>query len=64
VPWDIRTFVLTAARLVDLVDLGNLTHQAAVFLETIVRADVSVLVDGGTETGNTILLTWARPACP
>jgi pilus assembly protein CpaF len=48
---NIRKFVLRAARLSDLVELGSLTPRAAAFLEATVRAGLNVLVAGGTQTG-------------
>ena len=49
---NIRKFVLRAARLSDLVELGSLTPQAAAFLEASVRAGLNILVAGGTQAGN------------
>jgi pilus assembly protein CpaF len=49
---NIRKFVLKAARLTDLVELGSLTPTAAAFLEASVRAGLNVLVAGGTQAGN------------
>jgi len=43
-----RKFVLRAARLHDLVELGSLSAQAATFLEASVRAGLNILVAGGT----------------
>jgi pilus assembly protein CpaF len=48
---NIRKFVLRAARLSDLVELGSLTPRAAAFLEASVRAGLNVLVAGGTQSG-------------
>src|SRR6185369_6310789 len=48
---NIRKFVLTAARLHELVELGALTSTAAAFLEASVRAGLNVLVAGGTQAG-------------
>ncbi|WP_227464012.1 ATPase, T2SS/T4P/T4SS family [Nocardioides lijunqiniae] len=48
---NIRKFVLRAARLSDLVELGSLTPRAAAFLEASVRAGLNVLVAGGTQAG-------------
>ena len=48
---NIRKFVLRAARLSDLVELGSLTSQAAAFLEGSVRAGLNILVTGGTQAG-------------
>ena len=49
---NIRKFVLTAARLGELVELGTLTTPAAAFLEASVQAGLNVLVAGGTQAGN------------
>ena len=48
---NIRKFVLRAARLRDLVELGSLTAPAAAFLDASVRAGLNILVAGGTQTG-------------
>jgi pilus assembly protein CpaF len=61
---NIRKFVLTAARLHELVDLGTLTHQAAAFLEASVRAGLNILVAGGTQAGKTTLLNCLAAAIP
>lgn len=49
---NVRKFVLRAARLADLVELGSLSVAAAAFLEASVRAGLNVLVAGGTQAGN------------
>ena len=49
---NIRKFVLRAASLAGLVELGSLTPRAASFLETSVRAGLNILVTGGTQAGN------------
>jgi len=49
---NVRKFVLRAARLADLVELGSLSVAAATFLEASVRAGLNVLVAGGTQAGN------------
>ena len=46
---NIRKFVLKAATLRDLVQLGSLTPNAAEFLEASIRAGLNVLVAGGTQ---------------
>jgi pilus assembly protein CpaF len=61
---NIRKFVLTAARLHELVELGTLTHQAAAFLEASVRAGLNILVAGGTQAGKTTLLNCLAAAIP
>lgn len=61
---NIRKFVLTAARLDELVELGSLTAQAAAFLEASVRAGLNILVAGGTQAGKTTLLNCLAAAIP
>ncbi len=61
---NIRKFVLRAARLRDLVELGSLTPAAAGFLEASVRAGLNVLVAGGTQAGKTTLLNCLAAAIP
>jgi pilus assembly protein CpaF len=61
---NIRKFVLTAARLHDLVELGSLTAPAAAFLEASVRAGLNILVAGGTQAGKTTLLNCLGAAIP
>jgi pilus assembly protein CpaF len=61
---NIRKFVLTAARLHELVELGTLTTVAATFLEASVRAGLNVLVAGGTQAGKTTLLNCLAAAIP
>jgi len=46
---NIRKFVLKAARLDDLVELGSLSPRAAAFLDASIRAGLNVLVAGGTQ---------------
>jgi pilus assembly protein CpaF len=61
---NIRKFVLTAARLHDLVELGSLTAQASSFLEASVRAGLNILVAGSTQAGKTTLLNCLAAAIP
>ena len=61
---NVRKFVLKAARLADLVELGSLTSTAAAFLEASVRAGLNVLVAGGTQAGKTTLLNCLAAAIP
>lgn len=61
---NIRKFVLKAARLQDLVELGSLTAQAAAFLEASIRAGLNVLVAGGTQAGKTTMLNCLAAAIP
>jgi len=52
---NIRKFVVRAASLDDLVQLGTLTGQAARFLEASVASGLNILVDGGTQAGKPAL---------
>ncbi|GHJ57705.1 pilus assembly protein CpaF [Nocardioides sp. OK12] len=61
---NIRKFVLRAARLGDLVELGSLTPQAAEFLQASVRAGLNILVSGGTQAGKTTMLNCLAAAIP
>lgn len=61
---NIRKFVLRAARLSDLVELGSLTQRAATFLEASVRAGLNILVAGGTQAGKTTMLNCLAAAIP
>ena len=61
---NIRKFVLEAARLAELVELGSLTAPAAAFLEASVRAGLNVLVAGGTQAGKTTMLNCLAAAIP
>ena len=61
---NIRKFVLRAARLQDLVELGSMTAQAARFLEASVRAGLNILVAGGTQAGKTTALNCLAAAIP
>ena len=61
---NIRKFVLRAARLESLVELGSLTPQAAAYLHAAVRAGLNILVAGGTQTGKTTFLNCLAAAIP
>ena len=61
---NIRKFVLRAARLEGLVELGSLTPQAAAFLGASVRAGLNILVAGGTQAGKTTFLNCLAAAIP
>jgi pilus assembly protein CpaF len=61
---NIRKFVVRASRLVDLVELGSLTEQAARFLDAAVRAGLNIIVAGGTQAGKTTLLNCLAAAIP
>lgn len=61
---NVRKFVLRAARLGELVELGSVTPQAAAFLEASVRAGLNILVAGGTQAGKTTMLNCLCAAIP
>jgi pilus assembly protein CpaF len=61
---NIRKFVVRAAHLDDLVQLGTLTTQCARFLEAAVSSGLNVLVAGGTQSGKTTLLNCLSAAIP
>ncbi len=61
---NIRKFVLRAARLPDLVELGSLSARAASFLDASIRAGLNILVAGGTQTGKTTMLNCLAAAIP
>ena len=61
---NIRKFVVRARRLVDLVELGSMTPQAAAFLDASVRAGLNVLVAGGTQAGKTTFLNCLAASIP
>src|SRR5690606_4027707 len=48
---NIRKYIARAGRVSDLVALGSLTTQAAVFLEAAVAAGMTILVSGATRPG-------------
>ncbi|MDY3048872.1 MAG: ATPase, T2SS/T4P/T4SS family [Rothia sp. (in: high G+C Gram-positive bacteria)] len=53
---NIRKFVARASRLNDLVRLGSLSQQAAVFLDAAVASGLNILVSGATQAGKTTML--------
>jgi pilus assembly protein CpaF len=61
---NIRKFLLRAAHLEDLVELGSLTPRAADFLQAAVRAGLNILVAGGTQAGKTTFLNCLAAAIP
>ena len=61
---NIRKFVLRAARLDGLVELGSMPAPAAAFLEASVRAGLNILVAGGTQAGKTTMLNCLAAAIP
>src|SRR5580704_16693991 len=52
----IRKFPERPMRMQDLIGLGSVTMDAAVFLEACVRGKISLVVVGGTATGKTTML--------
>ena len=61
---NIRKFVVRAAHLDDLVELGTLTSVAARFLEAAVVSGLNIVVAGGTQAGKTTLLNALVNAVP
>ncbi len=61
---NIRRFVLPAASLDELVELGTLTPHAAAFLEAAVVSGLNVIVAGGTQAGKMTLLNCLASAIP
>ena len=61
---NIRKFVLRAASLAGLVELGSMPTAAARFLDASVRAGLNILVAGGTQAGKTTLLNCLCAAIP
>jgi pilus assembly protein CpaF len=61
---NIRKFVVRAARLSDLVELGSITDQAARFLDASVQAGLNIIVAGGTQAGKTTLLNCLAASIP
>src|SRR2546423_313371 len=60
----IRKFSQRRLKLDDLVRLGTLTGATVDFLERCVRAELNVLISGGTGTGKTTLLNAVSSAIP
>ncbi len=61
---NIRKFVVRANRLIELVELGTLTRQAATFLDACVVAGLNIVVAGGTQAGKTTMLNTLGSAVP
>jgi pilus assembly protein CpaF len=61
---NIRKFVVRAAHLDELVELGSLTPQAARFLHAAVVSGLNILVAGGTQAGKTTMLNCLGSAIP
>jgi pilus assembly protein CpaF len=62
--FNIRKFVVRAAHLDELVELGSLTAQAARFLHAAVVSGLNILVAGGTQAGKTTMLNCLGSAIP
>jgi pilus assembly protein CpaF len=60
----IRKFSRKRLDLLDLVGLGTLTSETVDFLQRCIRAELNVLVSGGTGTGKTTLLNALSTAIP
>jgi pilus assembly protein CpaF len=60
----VRKFSQKRLTLQDLVNLGSLTPDAVEFLQLCVRAELNVLISGGTGTGKTTLLNALSAAIP
>jgi pilus assembly protein CpaF len=60
----IRKFSQKRLTIPDLVNLGTLTEDAVEFLQLCVRAELNVLISGGTGTGKTTLLNALSVAIP
>ena len=60
----IRKFSKQRLDLDDLVRLGTLSSEAVDFLERCVRAELNILISGGTGTGKTTLLNAMSTAIP
>lgn len=61
---NIRKFVARAHSLSDLVTLGTLDEQSAVFLDASVAAGLNIVVSGGTQAGKTTLLNCLAASIP
>jgi pilus assembly protein CpaF len=60
----IRKFSKKRLGLADMIQLGTLNKDAVVFLEACVRAELNILVSGGTGSGKTTLLNAMSTAIP
>ncbi|MCI0686660.1 MAG: Flp pilus assembly complex ATPase component TadA [Sporichthyaceae bacterium] len=61
---NIRKFIIRAASLDQLVELGTLTAATARFLDAAVVSGLNILVSGGTQAGKTTLLNCLGAAIP
>jgi pilus assembly protein CpaF len=60
----IRKFAKKRLTLEDMVNLGTLSNDAVAFLRACVRAELNILISGGTGTGKTTLLNALSAAIP
>src|SRR5512132_2104074 len=60
----IRKFSRKRLTLADMVNIGTLSEEAVDFLQMCVRAELNILVSGGTGTGKTTLLNALSAAIP
>jgi pilus assembly protein CpaF len=60
----IRKFSKKRLTLDDMVNLGTLSAEAVEFLESAIKAELNVLISGGTGTGKTTLLNALSAAIP
>ncbi|MGH3495971.1 MAG: CpaF family protein [Nocardioidaceae bacterium] len=61
---NIRKFIARAHSLIDLVELGSLTAQAADFLAAAVLSGLNIVVSGGTQAGKTTMLNCLAASVP
>jgi pilus assembly protein CpaF len=60
----IRKFAQNRFALSELIEIGTVSKEAAEFLENCIRAQLSILVSGGTGTGKTTFLNALSAAIP
>jgi pilus assembly protein CpaF len=60
----IRKFAQNRFALSELIEIGTLSHESAEFLENCIRAQLNILVSGGTGTGKTTFLNALSAAIP
>jgi pilus assembly protein CpaF len=60
----IRKFAQNRFALSELIDIGTLSNESAEFLENCIRAQLNILVSGGTGTGKTTFLNALSATIP